>query len=132
MQGRLLNWSRKHYYATKTWNLWFFLQFFESFLRKYIYNIFHRKWRMDWVWDSNNITCDYVVSWAFHKLTCRQNKCTYPKKQTTLYSFHFSLTIKDTEIFLKLLFWSDSWVTAPVFHNRFLIFNLYLTTVVIH
>ena len=45
--------------------------------------------------------------------------------------FYFSLTLKDAEIFPKLLFWSDSWVIAPVFHNRFLIFNLYLMTVVV-
>ena len=46
--------------------------------------------------------------------------------------FYFSVTLKGKEIFPKLLFWSDSWVTAPVFHNQFLIFSLYLMTVVIH
>ena len=45
--------------------------------------------------------------------------------------FYSSSTLKDTKI-PKLLFWNDSWVTAPVFHNRFLIFNLYLMIVVIH
>ena len=45
---------------------------------------------------------------------------------------YFSLTLKDTEIFPNLLFWNDSWVTATVFHNLFLIINLYLMTVVLH
>ena len=59
----------------------------------------------------------YIITWAFHdyKLTCRQNKCT-PKNEQF---FYFSLTIKDTEIFPKLLVWSGSLVTAPVFPNRF-------------
>ena len=48
------------------------------------------------------VTCDYVVTWAFHKLTCRQNKCTYPEK--TEQYFYFSLTLKDAEILPKLLF----------------------------
>ena len=64
----------------------------------------------------------YIITWAFHKLSCRQNE----------WYFYFVLTLKDTEIFPKLLFLSDSWVTAPVFHNRFLFINLYLMTVVIH
>ena len=64
----------------------------------------------------------YIITWAFHKLSCRQNE----------WYFYFVLTLKDTEIFPKLLFLSDSWVTAPVFHNRFLVINLYLMTVVIH
>ena len=64
----------------------------------------------------------YIITWAFHKLSCRQNE----------WYFYFVLTLKDTGIFPKLLFLSDSWVTAPVFHNRFLVINLYLMTVVIH
>ena len=66
------------------------------------------------VWDSNN------YKWL----------CTTPRKNEQY--FYFSLTLKDTEIFPKLLFLSVSWVTAPVLHNRFLIINLYLMTVVIH
>ena len=47
----------------------------------------------------------YIITWAFHKLTGRQNKCTPKNKQY----FYFSSPLKDTEIFPKLLFWSDSW-----------------------
>ena len=50
----------------------------------------------------------YIITWAFHKLSCRQNE----------WYFYFVLTLKDTGIFPKLLFLSDSWVTAPVFHNH--------------
>ena len=135
IQGHFLNWSQRHLFihATKTWNLW---GFFYSFLKDFAENIYKIYFTGNEKWIESatvTITCDYVVTWAFHKLTCRQNKCTYPEKtNNTLYSFYFSLTPKDTEIFLKLLFWSDSWVTVPVFHNRFLVFNLYLMTVVIH
>ena len=45
------------------------------------------------------ILCDYVITCAFHKLTCRQN---IPRKNEKY--FYFSLTLKDTEIFPKLLF----------------------------
>ena len=109
----------------------FFLHFLKVFAEN-IYKIYFTG-NEEWIESETvTITCDYVVTWVFHRLTCRQNKCTSPeKKNNTLYSFYFSLTLRDTEIFLKLLLWSDSWVTAPVFHNQFLIFHLYLMTVVI-
>ena len=130
----ILNWSRRHSfsYATKTWNLWlFFVQFFESFhWKKYkIYSTGDEEC-IESIWQQQlKVIMYYIISWAFHKLSSRQNECTYPEKLTILY---FSLTLKDTEIFPKLLFWRDPWVTAPVFHNRFLVINLYLMTVVIH
>ena len=58
----------------------------------------------------------YIITWAFHKLTCGQNKCT-PKKQTILSFFFTSERYRDFSwpTVLKRL------LTAPVFHNRFLI-----------
>ena len=42
----MLNWSRRHafIYATKTWNLWDFLQFSKVFAKNFIKKIFYRKW----------------------------------------------------------------------------------------
>ena len=133
----MLNWSRRHafIYATKTWNLWVFvLLFSESFREKkmyiYIYiNILQEmKNGLSLRQLQLQMIMHYILTWAY-KLTCRQNYST-PKKRTIL----LFLTLKGTEIFPKLLFWSNSWVTAqaPVFHNRFLIMNLYLMTVVTH
>ena len=58
----------------------------------------------------------YIITWAFHTLTCRQNKCT-PKKQTILSFFFTSEIYRDfswATVLKRLL-------TAPVFHNWFLI-----------
>ena len=87
--------------------------------------------RMDWVWDSVNAKWLYmyfIITWAF--ISSLADKTSSPRKNEQY--FYFSLTLRNTEIFSKVTFWSDSWATAPVFHNRFLITNLYLMTVVIH
>ena len=95
----------------------FFLQFFESFRGK-IYNIYSTG-NEEWIEsETAAITIDYalIITWAFHKLTCRQNKCT-PKKQTILSFFFTSEIYRDfswATVLKRLL-------TAPVFHNRFLI-----------
>ena len=86
---------------------------------------------MDWVWDSNNYKWLCTTYSLEHFISSVADKTNAHTQQYEQY-FYFSLTLKDTEIFPKLLFWSDSWVTAPVFHNRFLVINLYLMTVVIH
>ena len=112
-------------YATKTWNLWvFFLHLFDSFRGKIPEKIFYRKWRMDWVWDSNNYKWLCTTLSLEHFISSLADKTNAPRKNERY--FYSSLTLKDTEIFPKLLFWSNSWVTATVFHNRFLIINLYL------
>ena len=126
----MLNWSRRRafIYATKTWNLWvFFYIFSKVFAEKYIKNILQEmKNGLSLRQQQLQVIMYNIITWAFHTLTCRQKKCT-PKNEPYFYS---SLTLKDTEIFPKLLFWSDSWVTATMFHNRFLIINLFLMTVV--
>ena len=67
----------------------FFLQFFESFRGK-IYKIYSTG-NEEWIeFDIAKITSNSALHnhLSFHKLTCRQNKCT-PKKQTIL-SFFFT------------------------------------------
>ena len=92
-------------------------QFSRVFTEKYIKNIFQEM--------KNGLSLRqeqcYIITWAFHKLTCRQNTM-HPEKKNNTY---FSSPLEDTDIFPKLLFWSDSWVTAPVFHKRFLVINLF-------
>ena len=117
----MLNWSRRHafMYAIKTWNLWVFFTVFRKFSRKNLQKIFHRKWRMGGVWDSNrnyNWLCSTQSIENFISSVAGKTIVHTPKKRTVLLFFFNS---KNTEIFPKLLFWSDSWVTAPVFHNRF-------------
>ena len=67
-----------------------FLQFFESFRGK-----IHKKSSIgneEWIeFETATITSDYVL---YNKLSCRQNE----------QYFYFSLTVKDTEVFPKLLF----------------------------
>ena len=69
----------------------------------------------------------YIITCHEHFISSLPDKTNAPQKNEKY--FYFSLTLKDTEIFPKLLFWNNSWVTATVFHNRFLIINLYLMTV---
>ena len=127
-ETRVYNMPQKHeIYA------YFFFTVFRKFSRKIQINKFSSG-NEEWIEsETATITSDYVLnnhlSWAFHKLTCRQNKCTAKKNEQY---FYFSLTLKDTEIFPNLLFWNESWVTATVFHNLFLIINLNLMTVVLH
>ena len=82
-----------------------FYSFFESFRGKiykiYIYSTGNEEWIES---KTVTITCDYVITWAFHKLTCKQNKCTYTEKTNNIL-IYFSLTVKDKEIFPKLPFW---------------------------
>ena len=133
----VLNWSRRHAFIICHKNMKsmriFFFTVFRKFSRKIQINKFSSG-NEEWIEsETATITSDYVLnnhlSWTFHKLTCRQNKCTAKKNEQYLY---FSLTLKDTEIFPNLLFWNESWVTATVFHNLFLIINLNLMTVVLH
>ena len=78
----------------------FALQFFESFRGK-IYKIFSTGNEEWFEFDIAKITSHSALHnhLSFHKLTCRQNKCT-PQK----HFFHFSSPLKDTEIFPTLLF----------------------------
>ena len=105
-----------------------FFTVFRKFSRKNLQKIFHRKWRMGGVWDSNrnyNWLCSTQSIENFISSVAGKTIVHTPKKRTVLLFFFNS---KNTEIFPKLLFWSDSWVTAPVFHNRFLVINLHLMT----
>ena len=122
----MLNWSRRQrlYMPLKHEIYGYFFYICSTvFAEKYMKNILQEmKNGLSLRQQQLQVIMYYIITWAFHKLTCRQNKCT-PKKERYFYS---SLTLKDIEIFPKLLFWSNSWVTATVFHNRFLIINLYL------
>ena len=101
----------------------FFYSFFKAFTENFIKNILQEmKNGLSLRQQQLQVIMLYIITWAFHKFSCRQNE----------WYFYFVLTLKDTGIFPKLLFLSDSWVTAPFFHNRFLVINLYLMTVVIH
>ena len=73
----------------------FLLQFFESFRGKINkkYSTGNEEWIKS---ETATITSDYVVSWAFHKLPCRQYKCT-PKRRTIvlfLLSNYFKATLE--------------------------------------
>ena len=104
---------------------------FGKFSRK-IYSKTHFTGNGEWIESKRaTITSDYVL----HKhlstaISSLADKINAPRKKGTM--LLLSSTLKDTKIFPNLLFWSDSWVTAPVFHNRFFIINLYLMTAVIH
>ena len=88
----MLNWSRRHafIYAAKTWNLCFLLQFFERLCGKIFtkYSTGNEEWNE---FETATITSDYVLhnhlSWAFHKLSCRQTNAHTPKKWTMLLFF---------------------------------------------
>ena len=122
----MLNWSRRQrlYMPLKHEIYGYFFTFVRQFSRKNTWKIFYRKWRMDWVWDSNNYKWLCTTLSLEHFISSLADKTNAPRKNERY--FYSSLTLKDTEIFPKLLFWSNSWVTATVFHNRFLIINLYL------
>ena len=110
----MLNWSRRYalIHAKNTWNLWvFFLQFFESFRGKYIKNILQER--------KNGLSLRQE-----HFISSLADKTNAPRKNEQY--FYVSSPLEDTDIFPKLLFWSDSWITAPVSHNRFFITNLYI------
>ena len=131
----VLNWSRRHafIYATKMWNLWGVLQFLKSFRVKYI--VTHILQEMENGLSPREqqlqVIMYYISIWAQPAaISSLADKINAPRKKGTM--LLLSSTLKDTKIFPNLLFWSDSWVTAPVFHNRFFIINLYLMTVVIH
>ena len=84
------------YNATKTWNLcvFFFFTVFRKFSRKIQINKFSSG-NEEWIEsETATITSHYVLSWAFHKLTCRQNKCT-AKKRTILIFFFNSKRYRD-------------------------------------
>ena len=75
------------------------------------------------------MTRDYVLHNHLNFISSLAGRTNAPRKNEQ--DFYFSLTLKVTEI-PKLLFWSNSWVTALVFHNRFLIININLMTVAMH
>ena len=84
----ILNWSRRHafIYATKTWNLWDFLQFFESFCGKFYKKYSTRnELRMDLVWDSNNFISSVAGKTNAHT----------PQKRTILLFFFNSKRYRD-------------------------------------
>ena len=74
----------------------FWDSFLKVFAEKYIKYIFHLKWRMNWVWDSNN------YMWLCSNLNISeahlQTKQMHIHRKNEQY-FYFSLTLKDTEIF---------------------------------
>ena len=87
----MLNLSRRHVlisiYATRTWNLCvFFLQFLEYFRWKIYKNVLQEMRNgLSLRQQQLQVIMYYKYTWAFHKLTCWQNKCT-PKKRTILRS----------------------------------------------
>ena len=94
-----------------------FLQFFESFVEKYVkYILQEMKNGLSLRQQQLQVIMYYIITWAFHKLTCRQNKCT-PKKQTILSFFFTSERYRDFSWATDL----KRLLTAPVIHNRFLI-----------
>ena len=85
---------------------YFFYSFSKVFVEKYVkYILQEMKNGLSLRQQQLHMIMYYIITWAFHKLTCRQNKCTPKNKQY----FHFSSPLKDTEIFPELLIWSDSW-----------------------
>ena len=115
-------------YMPQKHEIYVFLQFLESFRGKMYKNIFYRKWRMDSVWDSKNYK--WLCTTYFEHFMSSLAEITNEPRKNEQYCY-FSLTVEDRETFARLLFWSDFWVTAPVFQNRFLVVNLYLITVMI-
>ena len=82
----MLNWSRRQafIYATKTWNQWGVLQFFESFCGNIYetYSIGNEEWIE---FETATITSDYVVH--NHKLSCRRNECSFFEKTNSNFIF---------------------------------------------
>ena len=111
----------------------YFLQFFESFRWKYkLKNILQEvKNGLSLRQQQLQVIIYYIITCHEPFISSLADKTNAPPPQNEQY-LYFSLTLKNTEVFPKLLFWHKSWVTATVFYNRFLIINLYLTTVVMH
>ena len=129
----VLNWSRRHAFIIchknmKSMRFFFFLQFFESFRGKYKLTNFLREMKNGLSLRQQQL--QVIMYCHEHFISSLADKTNAPPKSEQY--LYFSLTLKDTEIFPNLLFWNDSWVTATVFHNLFLIINLYLMTVVLH
>ena len=94
----VLNWSRRHAFIICHKNMKsmriFFFTVFRKFSRKIQINKFSSG-NEEWIEsETATITSHYVLSWAFHKLTCRQNKCT-AKKRTILIFFFNSKRYRD-------------------------------------
>ena len=66
-----------------------FLQFFESFRGKYkLKNILQEmKNGLSLRQQQLQVIMYYIITWAFHKLSCRQNECTYSEKTNSTFIF---------------------------------------------
>ena len=68
----------------------FFFFFFYSFSKVFAKNIqkTYPAGNEEWIEsETGAIARDYVVAWAFCKLSLRQNKCTYPEKTKNTFIF---------------------------------------------
>ena len=66
----------------------FFLQFFESLCGKFYKNIFQEmKNGLSLKQQQLQVIMYHIIIWAFHKLSCRQNECTYPEKTNNTFIF---------------------------------------------
>ena len=89
-ETRVYNMPQKH----EIYAFFFFFTVFRKFSRKIQINKFSSG-NEEWIEsETATITSHYVLSWAFHKLTCRQNKCT-AKKRTILIFFFNSKRYRD-------------------------------------
>ena len=89
-ETRVYNMPQKH----EIYAYLFFFTVFRKFSRKIQINKFSSG-NEEWIEsETATITSHYVLSWAFHKLTCRQNKCT-SKKRTILIFFFNSKRYRD-------------------------------------
>ena len=123
-ETRVYNMPQKH----EIYAFFFFFQFFECFRGKYKLTNFLREMKNGLSLRQQQL--QVIMYCHEHFISSLADKTNAPPKSEQY--LYFSLTLKDTEIFPNLLFWNDSWVTATVFHNLFLIINLYLMTVVLH
>ena len=83
----MLNWSRRQrlYMPLKHEIYGYFFYICSTvFAEKYMKNILQEmKNGLSLRQQQLQVIMYYIITWAFHKLTCRQNKCT-PKKRTIL------------------------------------------------
>ena len=121
----MLNWPRRHafIYVTKPWNLWlFFCSFSKVVAQKYLKNILQEmKNGLSLRQQQLQLIMQYIITRAFHKLTCRQNKC-IPTKPTILSFFFNSKRYRDFSwaTILKRLLSDSPFVPQSISYYKFL------------
>ena len=66
----------------------FFHSFSKVFAETFIKNILNEmKNGLSLRQQQLQVIMHYIITWVFHKLSCRQNECTYPEKTNNTFTF---------------------------------------------